>query len=106
MFNIEPGTFKRTVKIPVPVDDGFEEQSVVITYNVMPIDRTRALETGQDVVDFVHETVNTVDGLVDGKKNPLEWNAEVQASFWNLPYVFNPVRDAYAEAINKAREKN
>ncbi len=106
MFQIEPGTFKRTVDINVPTEDGSEVQTVEITYNVMPVSRAKALDTGQDVEDFVHDSVAKIEGLVDEKKKPLPWSPEVEAKFWDLPFTFNPVRDKYAESINEARAKN
>lgn len=106
MFKIEPGTFKRTVNIKVPNEDGFDVQSVEVTYNVMPVSRSKELETGQDVEDFVHETVAKIEGLVDEKDEPLPWSSEVEAKFWDLPFVFSHIRDGYTDALEEARAKN
>ncbi|NOR63757.1 MAG: hypothetical protein GQ535_14850 [Rhodobacteraceae bacterium] len=106
MFNIEPGTFKPTVKIHALGEDDSEVATVDVTYNVMPVSRSAKMEPGQDVVDFVHETVAKIEGLVDEKGEPLEWTPEVEAKFWDLPHVLSHIQSGYIDALEEARAKN
>jgi len=106
MFKMTQGTFSRKVTVKVPVDGGYDKQDFKVTFKVMSASTARELKTGAEIEKWLHEAVIRVDDLVDEKGAELDWNDSVSAQFWELPFVFDPILDAYKNAMIEARTKN
>lgn len=110
MFNIAPAKFTREITVRVPTDGGFENQTMMVTYQTLPTDQVEAmLATGtgnQGMRDFASAICAHIDDLVDVDGKPLAWNDAVKKQVLALPYAFLPIREGYLVAMDEARAKN
>ncbi|MEX0971527.1 MAG: hypothetical protein WD046_13900 [Paracoccaceae bacterium] len=110
MFKIAPALFTREITARVPVDGGFENQTMKVTYETLASDKAEALldikRGNQGMRDFVSAICVRVDELVDETGKPLEWNDTVKAQLLALPYAFGAIREGYLAAMTAAQAKN
>ena len=108
MFKLAPATFKREITVKVPVDGGFESQTMTVTYNVIPMDKSSEMlaQGGEGLIDFVNKITKRVDDIAGDDGKQLEWNDEVRDQLLNVPYVWAAILDGYKLAMGEARVKN
>jgi len=108
MFKLVQATFRREITVKVPVDGGFEKQTMQVTYNALPISETEDLVNSEqaDIKTYVRKMVNRIDDVTDADNKPLEWNDGLRDQLLDVPFVFTAVLDGYKEAMSEARVKN
>jgi len=108
MFKLVPATFKHEVTIKVPVDGGFEKQTIDVTYIALPISETEELLEGDrdGMKAYVRKIVHRMDGVIGEDDEVLEWNNDLARQLLDVPFVFTAVLDGYRTALNEARVKN
>lgn len=109
MFKVNSNpTFTHEVEIKTPVDGGFKTETIKTTFRLLPDDVTLSFNTrdpeGQK--DFVRAIVVKMDGLVDEKDKPLDYNDELRDRVIAIPYVRQGMFNAYVRAISAARLGN
>ena len=108
MFKLVQATFQREITVKVPVDGGFEKQTMKVTYNALPISETEELVNSEqaDIKAYVQKMVNRIEDVADAEGKPLEWNDGLRDQLLDVPFVFTAVLDGYKEAMAGARAKN
>lgn len=101
-------TFKHTVKVSVPVDGGFKDETCEATFRVIADDEINQLNLAQaaDSSAFLDRAIISLDDLVDDNKQAIAWNDEVRAELLKLPYLRRALARTYFEAIQGVRVKN
>lgn len=99
MFKIvETRTFTHDVKIMLPVDDGFVEETLKTTFNYLPADQ---LGPG-----FLEKAVVTFLDLVDDNDQPVTCTPELRAKLLASPNIVHGLTDYYARVIHKVAPGN
>lgn len=109
MFIVDPNpTFTHTVKVKVPVDGGFEDQSFKATYQLIPADEVADydLSTGAGTAAFALRAVVSMSDLVDKDRQPVAYNDRVRDQLLQQSYVRKAVAHTYLAAINEAQSGN
>ena len=108
MFKAVLATFKREITVKVPVDGGFEKQTMKVTYNALPISETEELVFSEqaDLKAYVNKMTNRIDDVAGEDDEPLEWNDELRAQLLDIPFVFSAILDGYQATLAEARAKN
>ncbi|BAV64764.1 hypothetical protein [Sphingobium cloacae] len=109
MFKVDPNpTFTHTVKVKVPVDGGFREETLKATYSVVPASELEGfdLDESQSSQAFLTRTVIGLDDIVDAEGNPLSFNHAVRDALFDLPYVRIALARVYFEGVAGARAGN
>tara|TARA_R110000868_G_scaffold230335_8_gene483497 strand:+ start:53 stop:385 length:333 start_codon:yes stop_codon:yes gene_type:complete len=102
-------TFTHTVKVKVPVDGGFSEQSFRATFNVVPVEEAAKfdLSDGAESKAFLVRAIASMDDLVgpDGKTK-VEYSDALRDELLAWNYVRKALATAYFDAISGARAGN
>lgn len=99
MFKIvETRTFTHDVKIMLPVDGGFVEETLKTTFNYLPADQ---LGPG-----FLEKAVITFCDLEDDTGKPVQCTDELRAKLLASPNVVHGLTDYYARVIHKVAPGN
>lgn len=110
MFKIvRKPTFQHVVNVNVPVDGGFEEQTLKVTYNVLPAKELIEIEPGFDLDrkrQYLERIVNSFDDLVGEDGKPVACDANLRNKLLDLFYVQPPVMEGYVAAMTGAKTKN
>ena len=109
MFNVtDVPTFARTVTIMVPEDDGHREETLRVTYRVVPTDQAAPinLNDGESVRQFLEIAIVRFDDLVDTNKNPVPYSDEIRARVLLMPHARAPLVGEYIAAVSKAKLGN
>lgn len=109
MFKItESPEFTHKVVVPVPVDGGFKDETLMARFRVTSQDRLAEIAdaTPGNYAALVDAIVVSLDDLADGDGKPLPYNAEVRKAVLDLPYVRTALIRAYSEAVSGARRGN
>lgn len=91
--------FTHTVKVRVPVDGGFREETVNATYRVVPIEELEGfdLSSTDGSTAFLKRAIARLDDLVDEAKKPVDYSDELRDRIINTPFVrVALVRDYFA----------
>lgn len=93
--------FTRTVKVKVPANGGFEEQSFKARFRVVPIEESENfdLTTTEGSTAFLRRALVNVDELSDKEKQTIIYNDAVRDQLLGLPYVRQAVYREYHAAI-------
>lgn len=94
--------FTHTVAVNVPVDGGFEEQTLQARFRFVP-PADLAEMNGRDYADAV---LVSLDDLADADGTPLPYSADVRADCLGLPWVVLGLVQGYNAALMKARLGN
>jgi hypothetical protein len=108
MFTLvaEP-TFQHAVPVMVPVDGGHAEQSLLVTFAVLPREEVMELfTTDQTGLEFCRRAVRDVGDIVDGAGQPVAWDEAVKAALFSRAYVVQAMIAAYWRAISKVKAGN
>jgi hypothetical protein len=110
MFKITDNpTFTHTVQVQVPVDGGFETQSLKVRYRALGMERLEQLEpTGDNASQraYCEAIVESFDDLVDDKGKPVVCDANLYAKLLDRTYVRRAVMQEYLAAMSGAKTKN
>lgn len=109
MFIVDPNpTFTHVVKVKVPVDGGFEEQSFKATFNLIPAEEAAEydLTNGAGSADFVRRAVAGMSDLVDKDNQPVTYNDKVRDLLLSQAYVRKALARTYFEAVSGAQSGN
>lgn len=109
MFKVvENRTFTHVVKVAMPVDGGFTEEELKVTYNYLSNDETKTydLRSAVDSERFVARAVVRFDDMTDEKGNPLPYSDMVRKAVLAMPNAWSAVVKGYFKAIEKAAEGN
>lgn len=109
MFKVtaEP-KFTHTVKVQVPVDGGYKEQSFKATFRVLAVDELSGGEedeAGQQV-STLRKVICDFDDLVGEDDQPLSYSDELRDKLISVPYVRIALMQTYLKAITKVRAGN
>lgn len=107
MFKIakEP-TFQHTVKVRVPVDGGFEDQSLKVTFRVLPNGQFSNAGGVEGQIEDMRKAIVSMDDLVDGENNPVPFSDELKEQLIAVSYVRLALVQAYIDAVAGARTGN
>ena len=109
MFNIAAlPTFKRTVKVSVPNDAGYEEQSFIATYKVLDTATADSfgLDTEKGSADFVRAILISLDDIVGADKKPVPYSDELRDQVIAVPYARMALVRTYMAAVGGAKAGN
>ncbi len=109
MFKVTKNpTFTHTVKVSVPVDGGFEDQSMKVTYRVIGTAEGKKydLDTADGSTQLLLATIVKVDDLIDDAKAPVTWNDDVRDQLFDTPYVRRALADGYFAGLRGAKTGN
>lgn len=102
MFSISNSpTFTHTVKINVPVNGGYEQQSFQATFNVLPTEEAARfdLSNGEETTAFLKRIIAHLDDLAGPDGKPVPYNSDLRDRLIQLPYVRIPVAAAYFDGV-------
>ena len=105
---IDNPEFSRKVAISVPVNGGFENQSLGVRFRVLSQDRIAAIleATPGNFLPLVNEMVVSLEDLADVDGQPLAYNDAVRAAVLDMPFVRTGILGAYSEAVSGAKRGN
>lgn len=105
---VENPTFTHTVKVKVPVDGGYADQSFKATFNVVPLDERRQfdLEDAEASDAFLRRIIAKLDDIADAEGKPLEYSDAVRDALIARDYVRIAIVRSYFEAMGGARSGN
>jgi hypothetical protein len=110
MFKITKNpTFAHDIAIEVPVDGGFESHMLRTRFRVLALSELAAfepLDTNDKLFKYIQKIVEGFEDLVDDSDKPLACTDSIKNRLLELPYVHQPIRDAYVEAMTAAKRKN
>jgi len=109
MFVVDPDPqFTHTVKVKVPVDGGYEEQSCKATFRVIPTEEaaTFDLTDGAESTEFLRRALVSLDDLVDGNKQPVPYNDTLRDQLLSRAYFRTAVARTYFAAMTGAQSGN
>jgi len=100
--------FTHTVKVQVPVDGGYETQTLKATYNVVPTDEVKNydLSKGGGSTDFLLRIVASMSDLVGDDNEPVPYNDEIRDLLLSQAYVRAALTRGYFEAVAGAQLGN
>ncbi|MEP1330104.1 hypothetical protein [Pseudophaeobacter sp.] len=105
MFNVVSNpTFTRTVPVSVPSGDGFDEQSLKATFNLLTDGEKEAFDvsTTDGVKDFLRAAVVRLDDLADEDGKPVAYTPEILEGLLGRGYVRLALLTTYTRAQIKA----
>lgn len=107
MFKIakEP-TFTRKVTICVPVNGGHSNQTMDVTFRVVPTDKLSDLNGNEGQVEDLKAIIVSLDDLVDDGGQPVPYSEAIRDQLIAVPYVRIALLQAYIEATTKAKAGN
>lgn len=109
MFNVaQKRAFSRTVKVQVPIDGGFREDTLKATYRVLDRGEHAAhnLTTPEGAYAFLIAVIERLDDLVDADKQPVPYSDEVRDHVLSLPYTPGPLIQQYLDGVRGAGAGN
>ncbi|RUS64870.1 hypothetical protein EGN72_02445 [Pseudorhodobacter sp. E13] len=94
--------FTHTVTVDVPVDGGFEEQTLLARFRFVPPGELAGMN-GRDYADAV---LVSLDDLADAEGTAIPYSAAVREECLGLPWVVLGLVRGYNAALLKARLGN
>lgn len=90
------------VKISVPVDGGFEDQTCRVRYRLLDEDALDPTNPN-DPIPLLRAVVVRIDELADEHGGPLQWNDAVRDTVFALPYAqAGLIRGYYRSVVGAA----
>ena len=102
MFKITKNpTFTHTVPVRVPVDGGFENESMKVKFKLLDDDvmATYNTSTMQGQKDFLDAAIVSISDLVDAENKPVDFNDKIKKQIIGLPYARNALLKGYTDGI-------
>jgi hypothetical protein len=110
MFNVlKKATFTHDVPIMVPIDGGFEEQTLKTTFNYLDSEEVKQFDvaTASGTTAFLSAVVNAFHDLTTGANDAaLPYSIEVRDALFRKQYIRQGVIAYYFEAVTKVKEGN
>ncbi|MDT7533730.1 hypothetical protein OVY48_09870 [Sphingobium sp. SA2] len=109
MFVVDPNpTFTHPVKVKVPVDGGYEEQSFKVTFNVIPTDEVADFDlgNGEGSTAFLRRAVKHMDDLIGKDEKPVPYSDKLRDLLLGQLYVRKALARAYFDAMSGAQSGN
>ncbi|WP_420132606.1 hypothetical protein [Rhodopseudomonas sp.] len=109
MFKIVSNpTFTHTVTVMTPVDGGFSEEKLDVTYNYLDTDEVKKfdLTTGDGTSKFLFTLVAKLDGLTGPTGEPVVCSLELREKLLRMSNVRRAIIAHYFDAVNKVKEGN
>lgn len=108
MFKVSPNpTFTHQVKVSVPIDGGYREQTFKATFRVIAADDDeRDLNTAQGSTSFLKDAVVGMDDIVGEDDQPLSYSDELRDQLLRLPFVRAALARTYFQAVSKVAAGN
>lgn len=107
MFKVSTNrTFSRTVTVCVPVDGGFEDQTVKATYRVVPDEELSNSEGVEGQKADLRKMIVSLDDLVDDDKQPVSYSEALLEQLIAQSYVRIALLRKYIEAVTKVKKGN
>lgn len=100
--------FTHRVSVAVPVDGGYETQTMQVRYRVMPVEEAASydLTTEPGTAEFLGRIVVSVEELIDDDGEPVLWCDRVRDALFGLPHARLAIVQGYFAAVSEARRKN
>jgi hypothetical protein len=97
-------TFRHTVKVKVPVDGGFEDQSFEATYRVLTTDEFAKFDLGtaKGSTGFLRAAIVELGDLVGADGKPLPYSDDVRDQVLAVAFVRQALARTYFEAVGGA----
>lgn len=105
MFNVVSNpTFTRTVPVSVPSGDGFDEQSLKATFNLLTDEETAAFDvsTTDGVKGFLRAAIVSLGDLADEAGEPVAYSPAILDSLLDRGYVRLALLTTYTRSQIKA----
>lgn len=101
-------TFTHVVKVKVPVDGGFKDQSFKATYSVIPTDEISQYDLGGGTgsKEFLQRAVTHMSDLVDKDGETISYSDELRDQLLGQLYVRKALARTYFEAVAGAQSGN
>lgn len=102
MFKVDANPkFTHDVDVKVPVDGGFETQSLKATFRVLDDDVLKAadFDTFDGQKEFLRLALVQLDDLQDEAGKPLPYNDKLRDQILGLPYARTALLRGYTEGI-------
>jgi hypothetical protein len=109
MFTIvDKPTFRHEIKIHVPVDGGFKDETVQVTYRVLPVEDAEKhdLSTPVGTKEFLQAALVKIDDVVDGGKQAVPYSDQLRDLMLSFSYVRVALAAGYFSAVAGARAGN
>ena len=113
MFEIKKSrTFTREVSFQLPVDGGFEKQTITARFKLQDAEFTESFDhsgggaAGKGVREFLAETITSIEGVVDENKEPLPYNDELRDLVLANYAACGALHIEYMTAITKVKAGN
>jgi hypothetical protein len=109
MFKVvDKRTFTHDVKVQIPVDGGFVEDTLKTTFNYIPTDRVEKfdLKTASGTTDFIRAIVAELHDLADMSGKPIPYNDAVRDQLISQPNIRLALTSHYLNAVTKVKEGN
>lgn len=98
--------FTHEVPIRVPVDGGYVDQSLQVTFRVLPIDQLSSDGSTEGQKEDLRRLIAKLDDLVDDNDKPVTYSDAIRDQLIELPYVRVAMIRAYTQAVTKTKEGN
>ncbi len=97
-------SFTHVVKVRVPIDGGFADQSFKATFEVMPTDEAKQfdLSDGEASGAFLRKVLINMDDLVDGQNQQVPYSDAIRDQLLGLQYVRAALARTYFEGVSGA----
>lgn len=109
MFQIvQNRTFTHDVTATMPVDGGYRDETMKVTFNYLPTDEAADydLKTPIGTTDFLKAIIVRMDDLIDENKQPVFYTTAIRDQLLKANNVRQAIIAAYFEAVTKAPEGN
>ena len=109
MFKIaKTPRFTHVVPIKVPVDGGFDEQTIRATFEVITDDEFASFDTmtAEGLKDLVRKILVRLDDMVDEQDKPLPYSDDLRDQLLELPYMRLGLLRGYQSAMIGAKAGN
>ena len=109
MFKIaKTPRFTHVVPIKVPVDGGFDEQTIRATFEVITDDEFASFDTmtAEGLKDLVRKILVRLDDMVDEQGKPLPYSDDLRDQLLELPYMRLGLLRGYQAAMIGAKAGN
>lgn len=99
-------TFTHTVKVMVPVDGGFDEQSFKATFRVEDVEKLAGIQEEGGQAEVLRRVIVDLDEVAGPDGAPLPYSDKLRDQLIGVPYVRIALFLTYVEAVSKARAGN
>lgn len=109
MFKIvQNRTFTHDVTATMPVDGGYRDETMKVTFNYLPTDEVAEfdLATPAGTTDFLRAIIARMDDLVDEREQPVFYTPIIRDQLLKASNVRQAILAKYFEAVTKAPEGN